>query len=366
MKRLSGLFLVSFLLLGCVGPTTPFGALEEVKEVEVSKNKKKARDVASQNRQKYQVFFHPSRQVLHDKADFSVELKSEYPIQDGVEIQVIHNNIDVTESFLSSARVHRSQDLRTRIYILENFRLKTLDTNKIQVRVLRGEENILLEKPLQAPDCSLFQKRQLAHLGTFRAPEEYIGMIEKVAGEHDSNPSFLAGIVAQESGFNPQAVSWAKAIGLTQITPLAEKEVLNSIDDWPRYPGINTLSYLSLKAKIHTGEITEGEEWRLDPMKSLKGGMTYIGYLKRYWNLKKNKKIVDSLKGDRERNLTELILASYNSGASRVKRAVKEMKDDWKNHENLKEAVNYVKKVSSYCFHYTDSDKKEVQDVDET
>ena len=70
LKCLSGLFFISLLLLGCVGPTTPFGALEEVKEVEVSKNKKKSRDVASKNRQKYQVLFHPSRQVLHDKADF--------------------------------------------------------------------------------------------------------------------------------------------------------------------------------------------------------------------------------------------------------------------------------------------------------
>ena len=111
------------------------------------------------------------------------------------------------------------------------------------------------------------------------------------------------------------------------------------------------------------GEIHDGKEWRLDPEKSLLGGMTYVEYLQRYWALPNNQALLDGLDGDRDHNLTQLILASYNSGAARVKRAVKTMNNDWQKHQSLREAVKYLKRVSSYCFHYA---KKEVNNDNET
>ena len=73
---------------------------------------------------------------------------------------------------------------------------------------------------------------------------------------------------------------------------------------------------------------------------------------------------MDELSGDRDENLTALILASYNSGAARVKRAVQSEKVQWKTHHSLKEAVNYLKRVSSFCYHYTK--KEEVENDNET
>ena len=94
----------------------------------------------------------------------------------------------------------------------------------------------------------------------------------------------------------------------------------------------------------------------MNPRYSLQGGATYISYLKRYWSLPNNEKIVRSLPGDYRRNLSEVILASYNSGAARVKAAIVTKSKDWKKHRKLKEANKYVKKVSSYCYHFSTED----------
>lgn len=342
-----------------MGPTTPFGALEKVHDSQ-------SRDIAevkSSGPVKFKIKFFPEKQVLHDKTDFSVEIKSNRPFSDKTKIQISYNGVDVTEPFLQNSYLHTGDDGRTRIYMFKDMRLKTLNTNHIQVRVLNDKGQGLYTRFYEEPSCSLFAEEHLAHLGNFHAPEEFIGLIEKVAKEKQTNPAFLAGVVAQESGFNPKAVSWAKAIGLTQITPLAESQVLESVDDWPRYPGINTLSYITLKSKIFLGEINDEKEWRLNPEKSLKGGLTYFQYLKKYWSLEDNKKLIEELGGDKDQLLTDLILASYNSGAARVKSAVVTYKHKWRQHQGLQEAIRYLKKVNSYCYHYT---KKEVDDDNET
>ncbi len=359
--------LIYFIIIcgntACVGPTTPFGGLESVNEINPQRQPQSEKQEDKKKSSQYKIKFHPQRQVLHDKTDFSVEIHSSRPLDDEINIKISYNNIDVTKTFLKHSHLHRSADGQTLIYVFNDMRLKTLDMNHIKVQIVDKKGQGLVTKFFREPECSMEKPAQLAHLGEFHAPENYIGMIERLSDEAQTNPSFLAGVVAQESGFNPKAVSWAKAIGLTQITPLAEEQVIASIDHWPRYPGINDLSYFTLKSKIVLGEIDRETEWRLNPQKSLMGGLTYFQYLRKYWELAGNKELVDSLGGDRDKVLTELILASYNSGAARVKKAVIDKQHKWKQHENLKEAVRYLKKVSSYCYHYT---KKEVQDDNET
>ncbi len=352
------LFLAMISTVGCVGPTTPFGPLSD------NPNKTPQRQPASKEPStEYKIDFHPEKQVLHDKTDFSIEVSSNRPLAGQTRVRVTHNGYDVTESFLAKAHLHKSSNGQSRIYMFKDLRLKTLDANRIRIQLVDDAGIELASRSLESPDCSIFGNRGLAHLGDFHAPENYIPLIEKVAESKKVNASFVAGVVAQESGFNPKAVSWAKAIGLTQITPLAEKQLLESLEEWPRYPGINSLSYLTLKSKIHLGEIDDETEWRLNPEKSLVGGVTYFQYLKTYWDLEDNRDLVNRLDGDRAQNLTDLILASYNSGAARVKRALIADGPLWRSNDNLKEAARYIKKVSSFCFHYS---KKGAHDDDET
>ncbi len=359
MRSLYIVILFSNLLMAvaCVGPTTPFGALNYEENQKLRKPSQ-----VEETSPIYKIAFHPNRQVYHDKTDFSIEVQSEKAIPDDLLIQVFHNKQNVTESFLNLAKIHNSHDQKTRIFMISDFRLKALDPNLISVKLIQKDKLMSIED-YQSPSCLMTENKTYSPTGHFKPAQSYLKLIEKVALSEKSNPALLGAVVTQESGFNPQAVSWAKAIGLTQVTPLAEEQILKSVEDWPRYPGINTLSYLTLKSKIVMGEISSDKEWRLDPEKSLRGGLSYLQYLQTYWDLEQNKKLISQLKGDPDQVLTDLILASYNSGPARVRQAVATKGNEWKRHEKLKEALRYLRKVKSYCYHYA---KKEVKDDSET
>ena len=113
-----------------------------------------------------------------------------------------------------------------------------------------------------------------------------------------------------------------------------------------------------MKTKILAGHISSDKEWRLNPEYSLKGGLSYIKYLTSYWKKPKNMKFVESLAGNKDTNLSRVILASYNSGAARVKSIIKTKGDRWLEHKSLKEAHKYINRVSSYCYHFSQGAKK--------
>ncbi|MCB0378251.1 MAG: transglycosylase SLT domain-containing protein [Bdellovibrionales bacterium] len=346
-------------LCACVGPTTPFGAIEAWQD----SSKKEASPLKPNETFGPRIEFYPDRQVLHGKSEFSVDIIDYFPVKDKPQLTIFYNGIDVTKQFMGEAKRKSSPNGKRVRFTFDDVRLKTLDPNKIEVRY-KNFKGKVAEAGYLPPQCSLFENRKIASIRDFDEADTYVELIEEVARDSNFNPSFLVGIVAQESAFDPKAVSWAKAIGLTQITPLAEKEIIQSFEKWPRYPGINSLSYLTLRSKIGVGEIDQQKEWRLDPKKSIQGGAAYIDYLKAYWALPNNRKLVESLPGNKDYNLSEIILASYNSGAYRVKKSIIEREDQWKTHPKLREAIRYVRKVSSYCYHY--SKKEEVKYDSET
>jgi soluble lytic murein transglycosylase-like protein len=177
--------------------------------------------------------------------------------------------------------------------------------------------------------------------------------IEKLAGEHKINPSFLAGLIAQESAFDHRAISWARAIGLTQITKLAEQEVSKFYSHWPRYDGLDSLSLPILKTMIITGQINAHNEWRLNPQMSIRGGLTYLTLLSNYWRRPENfARIVAQFK-DPEEGFSQVILASYNSGFTRVGSALDRKGQNWIKENELKEARKYVSRILSYCYHFS-------------
>jgi soluble lytic murein transglycosylase-like protein len=105
--------------------------------------------------------------------------------------------------------------------------------------------------------------------GTSSESSEYDALIEQAAARNGVNPAVLHGLIQQESGFDPNAVSSAGASGLTQLMP-------------------GTASTL-------------GVANTLDPAESIEGGARYLGEL------------TSQFGGN-----TEDALAAYNAGPGAV------------------------------------------------
>ena len=193
------------------------------------------------------------------------------------------------------------------------------------------------------------ETRKIASMGEFSRHYPTFQLIRSVSNYKEINPNFIAAIVAKESSFNPKAVSWAKAIGLTQVTPIAAKEIKRSKKiNWKVYPGTEKMSYFRLKTAVSTGIINKNNDWRLDKKKSIKGAIAYLEYLEKYWQKTQRNNDIQL-----DANLeTDLILASYNSGAARVKNAYLKDNENWYNRKDLKEAKKYFRKIKSYCYSF--------------
>ena len=179
------MLIASALLIACVGPTTPFGAIDNYKGVSTSDP---SRDVA-QARVTSEVNFYPEKQVLHDKTDFTIEVRDDHFIPYDYDVKVFHNSHDVTHNFLKESQVFRSHDGKQLLFTMKDFRLKTLDKNKIKV-VFQKDVSSRVEAVYESPQCSLFEKYKLKTLGPFRAPAEYKQLIEVVAKTANYNPHF--------------------------------------------------------------------------------------------------------------------------------------------------------------------------------
>lgn len=139
-------------------------------------------------------------------------------------------------------------------------------------------------------------------------PMKYTEFVEKYSAEYGVEPELVYAVIKTESSFNPDAVSDADAVGLTQITP--------ETFDW-------------IKTKL--GE--EDENLSLfNPETSIKYGAFFLGYL------------LD------EFGNTDTALAAYHAGRGRVNGWLedKEISPDGKTLSDIPipETAHYVKKVN--------------------
>ena len=132
-------------------------------------------------------------------------------------------------------------------------------------------------KVIGTPDPSVLQPQA--------SPEsrKFDPIIERYASENQLDPSLIRSIIAQESGFNPKAVSSKGARGLMQLMP-------------------ETAAGLGVKNSF-------------DPEQNIQGGVKHFRFL------------MDNFNND-----LELSLAAYNAGQNLVQRlgrvpAIKETKD---------------------------------------
>ena len=204
----------------------------------------------------------------------------------------------------------------------------------------------------------------LQQTGRFQVEPALLAKIENLAWDQKLNPNLLAALIAQESAFNPRAVSMAKAIGLTQITPMAEVQISNVHPEFPRFPGLNQFSFMRLMTLVKMQEIGPEQEWRLDPEQSIRGGITYLNMVRNYWNKVGHNRIPAALqpseKSLNQQEVLALTLASYNSGPSRIRRAYLQSPKNWLKDDNLQEARTYVHKISSYCANFSGQPSRSV------
>ena len=128
---------------------------------------------------------------------------------------------------------------------------------------------------------------------------QFAPLIAKVALEHKLDASLLHAIVTVESGYNPQAVSPAGAVGLMQLIP----------DTALRF-GVKDIN---------------------DPLENLRGGARYLRFLLALF-----------------KNNLELVLAAYNAGENAVTQAGYKI-------PNYAETQAYVPAVLTQYQHYSNS-----------
>lgn len=342
------------LLTGCAGPMSPFGSfpLNQHKASWLEKP-------VSVTRSRARVRFSPEHQVLHGPANFSVVIEDPEGIPENYKLAINYNGMDVTQTFLSHAQVLSMDPLNHEIRLFtKDFRLLPSRENLVQVAYYRDGVEKSATAQYQPPICSAFTANQMVFsVPEFDPPLSVLQLINQTAQKKNLNPFFVAALVAQESSFNPHALSSTKALGLTQVTSLGESEIMRRVEYWPRYPGIDLIPYPLLKLSILSGRIHSGNEWRLDPALSIEGGVEYLSYLSEYWKKADKRSQVEKKLGPSETALSEVMLASYNSGATRVGEALRSDGPKWLQNQELGEARNYVRRIVSYCDHFEHGDE---------
>ncbi|MCB0366463.1 MAG: transglycosylase SLT domain-containing protein [Bdellovibrionaceae bacterium] len=358
-------------LMGCVGPTTPFGGIHSLgvpgqtnlkaqiaSEPEVARAQD-AQGFYSPEPTKAHIRFNPDRQVLHGRHSFKVAIHDPRGISETSRWKIYFNGYDVTKQILPSMVSYLDEDQRTLNLEFPNLRVRPDRDNRIEVAFFHSDRSPPVIEEWMSPECSLYEHLKVNTTGRFDVSQQILTKIAAWSKEHEINPSLVTGLVAQESGFDPQAVSWAKAIGLTQVTPIGDLEISRYEPNWPRSEKINRLPAGLVKTMIQVGKITSKDDWRLDPELSIRGGLTLLEYFERYWRMKMNFSRLEATFPHPEEVFTPVVLASYHSGAARVKRAINESGRQFLDAVYLKEAKKYVNRVSSYCYHFAE---REVSD----
>jgi len=363
MKAAFGLLFLGSLFSGCAGPTTPLGAPWATNSAQLKGGPLSfLSSLFDRPGNPTSIRFSPNHQVLHGRSPLNVRINDAHGIKENYRVIVRHNGIDVTGSFLRRARVSRTPT-QLDLYVPA---VRIPPTKDHLIEVLYGAtgpgDHVTMDTyaRYEAPICRAFEVNRIRHTGSFTPPRELLQLIEGLSLDAGLNPALTTGLIAQESAFNPKSVSWARAIGLMQMTPVAEDEVKTEVNNWPRYPGINAFPIPWVKFLIASGHVHAENEWRLDNERSIRGGLAFAVKLASRLSAPENIERIRSTFPDPDIAYTKLLLASYNSGYSRVWGAFSRLGPNWLKAPELNEARRYVNRVFSYCDHFTDSQEIEI------
>lgn len=349
MRLVFRLGILAISLTGCAGPMTPFGAIHDVGRFGRFAFEKETETLSRGPR----ISFSPERQVLHDATPLSITIDDPLGIPSDYRLRILFNNVDVSTQYLRRARIEQSDDGRRISFTADGVRMRAAIENKLKVVYGRNATEKPLVTSFNPPRCSAFaSNKTIEKVPRFNVSPYIITIINKRAREKNLNPYYLTGLIAQESSFDPNAVSPARAIGLTQMTGLAEAEIIAQFGHFPRYPQLSSMNLLSIKLAIMQGSIHANNEWRLNPEFSIAGGVEYLRYILDYWSRPDKRAFVMDRVLHNEYAFSDVVLASYNSGAARVSQALERLGGKWLQDQQLGEARKYVRRVNSFCDYY--------------
>lgn len=302
--------------------------------------------------------FFPARQVVHRPFAPRLEIYDPHPDKPGTQkFKIFFNKLDVTRHILPRVKILQNPQTGTLTLRFPELQLPDDSSNTIAV-AYQNQRGQTAWARLQPPSCLVSELSPILTVESHNADEPLLNLIVKHARLNHVNPALFVALVAQESGFNPRAVSWAKAVGLTQVTPVAEVEIVQEFPHFPRYPGLNSSSVPWIKTLIAIGRANERNEWRLHRERSVVGGVRYFRQLSKYWASPRNlARIQKHFPNDAERTHAELVLASYNGGFVRVSSALSRRGKRWLDAPELGEARRYVRRIESLCYHFSQIDE---------
>ncbi|MDF1554143.1 MAG: transglycosylase SLT domain-containing protein [Deferrisomatales bacterium] len=348
---------------GCVGPTTPLGAVDHPargyhpatpasaqQPSVLPKLRSSARQPPSH---RAAILFSPPTQRVHGPYTWQVVVldPSGRAPADLSRVRLFYNDLEVTQSATAQFQVQQQHITHAGQPALQ-LEMPHLRLDPMAEHHIRVEYTTTTGEPLTARYAfpildSLDARESLATTAPFDIDPTLRGIIESASDEFDVNPVVLAALIAQESSFDPLALSRAQALGLTQVTHRTEPDIAREFPGWPRNPKLGRFSRRQLRGLI-PAVINRENEWRLDPEKSIRGGAFYLGHLRNRLQTEGNRQYLDNVGMDRGRLVAEASLAAYNSGLNRILYMMKTHGPEWLEQRSTREAKRYVRKILSY------------------
>ncbi len=339
---LSTLFIILFT--SCAGPTTPFGG-------QVLIGEKFRLDQSFTPPENINFKFSPERQYYNSPYDLQVSIVDPSFDINSFRYEILYNN-RLLNRWMKTEEIQFPSKKNEPIKItFKNLSILPGNINKISFLYYpKGSETPIIHK-LEVPECLKEKLPEKMNLSPFNISKSLKNNIQNISEKYGYNSNLIAALIAQESSFNPKALSFAKALGLTQVTPMAHEEINRFKKEWKIHPLFLQTNVLNLRTKLKENKINSFNDWRLDEKKSIEGGILYMNYLSDYWSQPNKQAILaDAFQHDVPE--LDILLASYNSGPARVSRAIASHKKHWLFDKNLNEARKYVMNIKSYCYSF--------------
>ncbi|MBL8239278.1 MAG: transglycosylase SLT domain-containing protein [Bryobacterales bacterium] len=138
--------------------------------------------------------------------------------------------------------------------------------------------------------------------------------VEKYAREHDVDPYVVAGLIRQESEFNPKVVSHANAYGLTQILPSTGRDLSRRVGLRAFHPSMLFDPAVNLRLGTYYLKIllkSFGGRWE-DVLAAYNGGGSRVTKWRKFGTFTEQAEFIETIPFDETRDYVQSVLRNAN------------------------------------------------------